>query len=291
MKLIDSHCHLDKLAYLMPESSEPDNNGSKASCIESSANKAKSIMPRNLGDALNLARNRGVAGFLCVDIDLDNFEAVQSIANTHDDVWCSAGVHPLANLNADKLQEPQLEALALSSPKVVAIGECGLDYHYQKDNRDNQLAVFEKQLRVALAVDKPVIVHTREAQEDTLALLEQYCARGLTGVLHCFTESLAMAERAVELGFYISFSGIITFRNAEPLRQVVGALPLERLLVETDSPYLAPAPHRGNSNQPQWVVEVAEMMASIKGCGVENIARATTANFYQLFNISPNAKT
>ncbi len=259
MSLIDSHCHLDRI----------DLSGAGGS----------------LEIALEQARERGVTGFLCVDIDLDNFRDVLAIAEKFQDVWCSAGVHPLAKIEADQLNADELKQLALSSEKVIAVGECGLDYYYDPNTAANQKTIFEKQLKVACEVGKPVIVHTREAREDTLALIRKYVPQGLTGVLHCFTESLEMAEAAVELGFYISFSGIITFRNAELLREVVRQVPLDRILVETDSPYLAPVPYRGKSNQPKWVVEVAQCVADLKGVGLEQLGEITTANFKSLFNL------
>jgi TatD DNase family protein len=281
MKLIDSHCHLDKLEINSGLNCETTIHGSELSETDRTCTK-----PKSLEEALTTARLRGVAGFLCIAIDLENFEAVKAIAESSTDIWCSAGIHPLANMNASDLQEADLCAKVLSHPKVIAVGECGLDYHYQKDQRDNQLALFEKQLRVAVEVGKPVVVHTREAREDTMNLLEKYTDKGLTGVLHCFTESLAMAMTAVDLGLYISFSGIITFANAAPLRKVVEAVPLDRILVETDSPYLAPVPYRGKSNLPQWVVEVAKTVAVVKNCSLEEVAQVTTDNFTRLFKLT-----
>ncbi len=260
MSLIDSHCHLDRI----------DLSGANG----------------DLANALNQARERGVTGFLCVDIDLENFSDVQNIAESYHDVWCSAGIHPLADLDSTCLDKDQLIKMALSSPKVVAIGECGLDYYYNPETAENQKQLFEKQLQVACELSKPVIVHTREARADTLALIRQYAPKGLTGVLHCFTESLEMAEAAVDMGFYISFSGIITFRNAETLRDVVRKIPLQHILVETDSPYLAPVPFRGKSNQPQWVVEVAQCVADLKGISYKEVCDVTTDNFQELFKIN-----
>ncbi|WP_020408828.1 TatD family hydrolase [Hahella ganghwensis] len=259
MSLIDSHCHLDRIDLTEAEGS--------------------------LETALDQARARGVSGFLCVDIDLDNFKDVLSIAEQHEDVWCSAGIHPLAKMKAEDLDSSHLKELALSSDKVIAVGECGLDYYYDAETAPNQKSLFEKQLAVACEVGKPVIVHTREAREDTLELIRRYTPKGLSGVLHCFTESLEMAEAAIDEGFYISFSGIITFRNAGPLRDVVRNMPLDRILVETDSPYLAPVPYRGKSNQPKWVVEVAQCVADLKGVSLEELSRVTTNNFRTLFNL------
>ncbi len=257
MNLIDSHCHLDRLEFNHPD--------------------------ENLQTVLAQARDRHIGGFLCVDIDLDNFADVKRIAESAPDIWCSAGVHPLADLNPEQLDSVRLKSMAKSSAKVVAIGECGLDYYYKKDRQAQQRAVFEKQLAVAMELELPVIVHTRDAREDTLALLDKYTSQGLKGVLHCFTESMDMALAALEMGFYISFSGIITFRNASSLRDVVQAVPLDRLLVETDSPYLAPVPHRGKSNRPTWVLEVAEKVAEVKGLDLAEVANQTTRNFHHLF--------
>lgn len=252
----DSHCHLDRLD-LKP-------------------------FDQSLDLALQAARTNGVSGFLCVDIDLDNFEAVKHIAEAYPDIWCSAGVHPNADFG-EPLSAETLKALARSSAKVVAIGECGLDYYRGFDDRDLQLERFQTQLDVALELDLPVIVHTREARDDTLAHLRPFAAKGGRGVLHCFTESLEMAQEAIDFGFMVSFSGIITFRNAQPLRDVVRALPLESLLIETDSPYLAPIPHRGKSNHPAWVVDVAACMADIKQVSPAEVARQTRENFFRLF--------
>lgn len=278
--LVDSHCHLDKLKFRQ----NSDVRGSVKS-PKKNRKSSPSECPENLHMALIDARARGVGGFLCIGTDTEGFGNVLSIAESSQDIWCSAGIHPLTETNQEGISETNLFDLASSSPKVVAVGECGLDYYYRQDRRQLQLELFEKHLRVAIAMKKPVIVHTREARDDTMRLLETYVNKGLTGVLHCFTESLDMALRAVNLGFYISFSGIITFNNADPLREVVRALPLNRMLVETDSPYLAPVPHRGKSNLPQWVVEVAETVACIKNCSSDEVAKATTDNFKQLFNV------
>lgn len=254
---IDSHCHLDHLKL------EPFDN--------------------SLKQALNEARERQVSGFLCVDIDLDNFAAVRDIAAQFSDVWCSAGVHPTAD-GDEPLCRETLKTLALSSPDVVAIGECGLDFFRGDDTRALQIQRFETQLDLALELDLPVIVHTRDAQKETLDLLKPFAEQGGRGVLHCFTESLDMARTAIDFGFYISFSGILTFRSAKELQETARQLPLERLLIETDSPYLAPVPHRGKSNHPAWVVDVAECLAELKSCSVEQIGEQTRANFLRLFN-------
>ena len=170
-------------------------------------------------------------------------------------------------------------------PKVIAIGEIGLDYYYSAENKAAQQAVFASQIDVAKQLNKPVIIHTREAREDTIRLLRDNQAEKCGGVLHCFTENYDMAKQALDLGFYISISGIITFKNAEELRDVVRKLPLDRLLVETDSPYLAPVPYRGKQNPPAYTREVCEYVAALKGVSVEEMAQITTQNFERLFKI------
>lgn len=254
---VDSHCHLDRLD-LKP-------------------------FDQSLDKALDTARSRGVSGFLCVDIDLDNFEAVKDIAESHADVWCSAGVHPTAD-DHGPLDGEILKQLARSSDRVVAIGECGLDYFRGDETRELQLQRLDTQLAVALELDLPVIIHTRDAREDTLDRLRPFADKGGRGVLHCFTESLEMARAAIDFGFYISFSGIVTFKNAAELQAVALALPLANILIETDSPYLAPVPHRGRSNHPAWVVDVAHFLADLKGVSADELAEATTRNFYDLFS-------
>lgn len=170
-------------------------------------------------------------------------------------------------------------------PKVVAIGETGLDYHYTPETKTLQQSLFVQQIEIANKLNKPLIIHTRSAREDTMNMLEQNGAEKCGGVLHCFTEDWTMAKRALEIGFYISISGIITFRNAEELRDVVRKIPLDRLLIETDSPYLAPIPYRGKPNQPAYVRETCEYVATLKGVSTEELARITTENVQKLFNI------
>lgn len=253
--LIDSHCHLDRLE-LSPYGGD-------------------------LQGALQAARAEGVSGFLNVCISLDNFEAVLATAEREPDVWCSLGVHP-SDVQSPLAEEAALLARA-AHPRVVAIGETGLDYYYDRTDRDLQRESFARHLRVAGAAGLPVIVHTREAREDTLALIREHTDARHGGVLHCFTESWEMARDALDYHYYVSFSGIVTFRNAEALRDVVKRVPLDRLLVETDSPYLAPVPYRGKPNEPRHVVRVAECIADLRGLHPQALAEITTENFRRLF--------
>ncbi|ENA30670.1 MULTISPECIES: TatD family hydrolase [Pseudomonas] len=258
MKLIDSHCHLDRLDLTA-------HNGS-------------------LDAALEAARERGVGHFLCIGVSAENAADVKTVAERYPDVHCSVGIHPL-DVSAEK--EPALEWLLreLDHPRVVAIGETGLDYHYEPESAELQKQSFRLHLEAGRITGKPVIVHTREARADTLALLREADLTA-AGVLHCFTEDWEMAKAALDLGFYISLSGIVTFRNAEALREVARQVPADRLLVETDSPYLAPIPYRGKPNLPQYVREVAEFLASVRGVELEALAEQTTENFYRLFPLA-----
>ncbi|WP_017444738.1 TatD family hydrolase [Gayadomonas joobiniege] len=252
--LVDSHCHLDRIKL--------------------------SESGLTLDEILASARARKVEHFLCVCVDLDGFESMAATVSPFDDVSVSCGVHPLYKSEYDYAQLRQLASQA----KVVAIGETGLDYHYSAETKDWQQKSFEQHCQLSVELDKPLIVHTRNARQDTLDILKNNQAEKAGGVLHCFTESLEMAKAAIELNFYISISGIVTFGNASELREVVKALPVERLLVETDSPWLAPKPYRGKQNQPAYVHEVAQYVADLKGISLAELSRITTANFYQLFN-------
>ena len=256
--LIDSHCHLDRLDLAA-------HGGS-------------------LDVALDAARAAGVGHFLCIGVSADNAATVKGLAERYDDVDCSVGVHPL---DLEPGAEPALDWLLgeLAHPKVVAIGETGLDYHYEPESAALQQDSFRLHLEAARITGKPVIVHTREARADTLALLRE-AALSQAGVLHCFTEDWDMAKAALDIGFYISLSGIVTFRNAEALREVARQVPVDRLLVETDSPYLAPVPHRGKPNLPQYVREVAEYLAVLRGVSYEALAEQTSNNFKRLFPLA-----
>lgn len=227
-----------------------------------------------------MAENQ-VSHALCISVELEKFPEVRALAEAHPHVFASVGVHP----DHEDCTEPSVdELLALADhPKVVAIGETGLDYYRLTGDLEWQRERFRTHIRAARACNKPLVIHTRAAADDTLAIMREERAGEAGGVMHCFTESLAVAEAAIELGFYISFSGIVTFKNAAALREVAAAIPLERMLIETDSPYLAPVPHRGQTNEPAYVKHVAEEIARLRGTTPDAIGEATSANFFRLF--------
>jgi TatD DNase family protein len=253
--LIDSHCHLDRIDLEKFDGS--------------------------MDNLLDAARNAGVEHILCVNIRLEDYPAVHGLAERYPDVSCSVGVHPGETEGA----EPTVEDLVSRGrdPLVVAVGETGLDYHYHPENNEWQRERFRVHVCAARELGKPLIIHTRDAREDTIAILREEGADGPRGVMHCFTETWEMARAALDLGFYISFSGIVTFRNAEELRDVARRVPDDRLLVETDAPYLAPVPHRGKINHPAWVRDVAVRVAEVRGTDLETIAELTTRNYDALF--------
>ena len=253
--LVDSHCHLDRL-------------------------KLDKLATGHLDEVINGAMERGVEKMLCVGIDMTNADAVKAIADQYANVYASVGVHPCDV--KDMITAEQLVETA-NHKKVVAIGETGLDYHYTEDSKFVQQESLIMHLQVAKELELPVIIHTREAKEDTLAILEEHACRKKTGVLHCFTEDWDMAERAMALGFYVSFSGIVTFKSAKSLQDVALNMPMDRLLVETDSPYLTPVPNRGKPNFPQYTRDVAEFVAELKGIPFDVFAQQTTENFHRLF--------
>jgi len=244
--LVDSHCHLNYL-------NDPDAR-------------------------LAAGRAAGVGAFLCIGVSRDRITEVLQIAERHDDVWASVGQHPEASESA-----PDWIAAYLSHPKVVAVGETGLDYHYASDEtvRAAQRSSFDRQLALAAATGLPVVVHTRAAEAHTRELLNRYA--GVTGVLHCYTESWELASAALDLGFYISVSGIVTFRNGGNVREIARRVPRDRLLVETDSPWLAPVPHRGQPNEPAYVADTARFLAELLECSYEEFVQRTSANFLRLF--------
>jgi TatD DNase family protein len=217
-----------------------------------------------------------------VAVNLEDFPQIRQLAERHPHIYASVGVHP-----DYEVAEPSVEdLLALADhPKVVAIGETGLDYFRLKGNLEWQRARFRNHIRAARQIDKPLIVHTRAAAPDTLRIMKEEGAEEVGGVMHCFTESLEVARAAMEMNFFISFSGIVTFKSASALKEVARDVPLDRMLIETDSPYLAPVPHRGKTNQPAYVRHVAEEIASLRGISFEDVAEATTQNFSRLFGL------
>ena len=222
---------------------------------------------------------------LCICTQLEEFDAVHGLAMAHDNFWSTVGVHP----DNEGIHEPTVDDLVsrAARPRVVAIGETGLDYYRLNGRTVADMAWqrdrFRVHIRAARATGLPLVVHTRSASEDTLAVLRDEGQGQVGGVFHCFTETMAVAMAALDLGFYISFSGIMSFKNAQDIREVAAAVPLDRCLIETDSPYLAPSPHRGKVNQPAWVAHVAQALAAAKGLSVEEVASATTNNFEKLF--------
>ncbi len=252
--LIDSHCHLD---------------------FDTFAPELDAVVER--------ARQAGVGGLLTICTRLTEFERVRTIAERFDDVWCSVGVHPHEAASEPSADAARLVALTQHS-KVIGIGEAGLDYYYEHSPRDAQRAVFREHIAAARLSGLPLIVHSRDADEETVELLEEGAkAGGLTGVIHCFSSTAYLAERSLALGFYISLSGIVTFRKATELQAIARTIPEERLLVETDSPYLAPVPHRGRRNEPAYVADTAAFVAALRGISPEHLAQTSTANFYRLF--------
>ncbi|WP_435626732.1 TatD family hydrolase [Candidatus Ferrigenium straubiae] len=254
MSFIDSHCHLD-----FPGLAE------------------------NLPDVLAQMRHNDVAGALCVSVNLAEFPQVLALAEQHPNIYASVGVHP----DYEGVEEPDAARLVelARHPRVIAIGETGLDYFRLKGDLEWQRTRFRNHIRAARECGKPLIVHTREAAADTLRIMAEENAAEAGGVMHCFTETWEVAEAALAMGFYISFSGIVTFKNAKQIKDVAQRTPLERILIETDAPYLAPVPHRGKLNQPAYVRHVAEEIASLRGISVDEVGRRTTGNFERLFKV------
>ena len=251
--LVDSHCHLD-----FPE------------------------LRADLGGILSRMSDNGVTHALTISTTLETFPAVRELAHAHANVWCSAGVHPDEQRDGREATLDELVAMG-SDDRVVAIGETGLDYYRLEGDLEWQRERFRTHIRAARKLGKPLVIHTRASAEDTLRVMREEGAEEVGGVMHCFTETLEVARGAMALGFHISFSGIVTFKNAKDLKEVAREVPLERMLVETDSPYLAPVPHRGKQNQPAFVKHVAEEVATLRGIAFEDVARATTDNFFRLF--------
>jgi TatD DNase family protein len=255
---IDSHCHLD-----FPELSE------------------------RLPEILATMQANRVERALCISVNLRDFPRVLKLAEDYPHLYATVGVHPDYE-DEDEPTVQQLVSLA-NHPKVIGIGETGLDYYRLTGDLEWQRQRFRTHIEASRITKKPLIIHTRDASKDTLSIMRE-CgvsieAGGAGGVLHCFTETMEVALAAIELGFYISFSGIVTFKNAKPLQEVAKALPLERILIETDSPYLAPVPHRGKTNEPGWVKHVAEFLADLKQVPLSQVEQQTSANFFRLFGI------
>lgn len=250
--LVDSHCHLN-----FPE------------LVENIDTIRQSMTEAQVGHAL------------CVSVTLDKFPQVLSLATQFDNFYASVGVHP----DYEDIQEPTVEELVnlAKHPKIIAIGETGLDYFRLTGDLEWQRDRFRIHIQAAILANKPLIIHTRSAAEDTLRIMQEEGANRVGGVMHCFTENLEVALAAIEMGFYISFSGIVTFKNAAQIKAVAQAVPLNRILVETDSPYLAPIPFRGKTNQPAYVKYVAQEIANLRGISLDNVMNATTENFFTLF--------
>lgn len=253
--LVDSHCHLDF----------PD-------------------LQEDFDAVLERARDAGVGTMVTISTKLSTFEGVRAIAEAHDHIWCSVGIHPHHAGSEARTTAGELVALT-DHPKVVAIGESGLDYHYEFSPRDVQAASFREHIAAARETGLPLVIHTREADEDTAAILREEMDKGpFPALLHCFSSGAALARTGVELGLYVSFSGILTFNRAEELREIAAEVPADRLLVETDAPYLAPVPKRGKRNEPAFVAHTAGVLAKTRGTDARTIARQTTDNFFRLFS-------
>lgn len=252
--LVDSHCHLD-----FPE------------------------LASSLDSVMTLMRENGVAHALCVSVVLEDFPRVRALAERYPHIHGSVGVHPDYE-NVGEVTSAELVKLA-QHPRIIAIGETGLDYHRVTGDLDWQRERFRRHIHAARECGKPLIIHTREAAADTVRIMREEGADRAGGVMHCFTESWETAEAAMDLGFYISFSGIVTFKNARALKEVAKKVPLDRMLIETDAPYLAPVPHRGKINQPGWVKHVAEEIARLRDIQFEQVAAKTSENFFHLFKV------
>jgi TatD DNase family protein len=259
--LIDSHCHLnhDRLLHL-----------------------------GGAGDVVDSALAAGVGGMLTINCRIsDEFSEVLNVARTHDRVWCSLGTHPHeASDPAEKaITQDDIVRLARSDPKIIGIGESGLDYFYKHSTPEDQQESFRKHIRACIETDLPLIVHSRDAEEDTMRIIrEEGTGTRLKGVMHCFSSKPSMGDDALDFGFYISFSGIVTFKKSTELQEFCKRVPYDRILIETDSPYLAPEPHRGGINQPAYVVHTNAFVANLHGISAKQMAQITTDNFFTLFD-------
>jgi TatD DNase family protein len=252
--LIDSHCHLDFPAF-----------------------------SGRLPDVLERARNAGVRRMVTISTHVQRWDSYRVLAEAHEDIFCTVGTHPHHAGEEPDIASAEIVRLS-AHPRCVAIGEAGLDYHYDRSPRDVQERVFRAHIAAARDARLPLVIHARDADEDMVAILSEESRRGrFDAVLHCFSSGARLAEVGVELGFYVSFSGIVTFKRSDELRRIAAAVPPERLLIETDAPYLAPEPYRGKQNEPAYVAETAKFLAGVVGLGTEEFARLTTGNFYRLF--------
>ena len=254
MPFVDSHCHIN-----FPE------------------------LVANMDNVLAQMRHNEIISALCVSVNLADFPQVLALAERYPHIYASVGVHP----DYEDVEEPSVARLVelARHSKIIAIGETGLDYFRLKGDLEWQRARFRTHIRASRESHKPLIIHTREAAADTLRIMEEENAHQASGVMHCFTETWEVADAALAMGFYISFSGIVTFKNAKQLKEVAQRVPLERILIETDAPYLAPVPHRGKLNQPAYVKHVAEEIATLRGISLDEVGRSTTENFARLFQL------
>lgn len=257
--LVDSHCHLNFLDL--------------------------TEFNQDMANVLAQAQENGVNHLLCVCVELDDYLQLEQLAVTYPNISISVGVHP--DYKMDYLLKSEMLCTLAANPACIAIGETGLDYYrtHTEEERAIQRDRFAEHIKAALTTSKPLIIHTRQAAKDTLALMAQNNADQIGGVMHCFSESLDVAYQAIEMNFYISFSGIVTFKNADALREVAQKIPLDKMLIETDSPYLAPVPFRGKQNHPALVKHVAQTIAEVRGVSFKEIAEITTHNFYQCFKL------
>ena len=258
-KIVDSHCHLDFDDY-----------------------------SNDLDTVIRNAKLNDVEYLLSISVNLEKFKTIHNITKKYKNIWCTTGIHP--NNVQKNISDDQFESIIkqlkenINKPKVIGLGETGLDYFRESNNKINQIKLFEGPLEISSLTNKPVIVHTRKAESDTISILNNFTKKkNVRGLIHCFTSTKEMAEAALNVGFYISLSGVITFRNAKDLVDIVKYIPTDKLLVETDSPYLSPVPNRGKRNEPSNTKFTLEKLAEIKSISVENMAKITTDNFFSLF--------
>lgn len=252
---VDSHCHID---------------------MEELAGQGEALFARMAAEQVSYAT--------CIGVTLEGAPGILALAESRPNIFATVGVHP-ENTDGEEASVDRLLEFA-AHHKVIGIGETGLDYYWHKDRPEWQRERFRVHIRAARACGKPLVIHTRDAADDTVRILREEHAEAVGGVMHCFTENMEIAEAAMALGFYISFSGIVTFKNAAQVKEVAAKVPLDRILIETDSPYLAPAPYRGKVNEPSYVPQVAKELARLRDTGIDEIASATTANFCRLFSVS-----